>query len=489
MIDGILHFLSAEFLYSTVVLLLIFLLSRLFSKQPPLFLHGLWLLVLVRAVLPPSLEFQFSLRSLFDLVAARLSPQHAMDAFFTGGLEMNTVPSFQITSAATNSGIDWRFLVLTIWCLGMLFVAALYFVKIRQYNTILKNAFDCRQPAVIKDVDFWRTEFGVKRMVRLVTSESHFSPFTKGIFKPVIFIPQQIIGTADCGLIASIIAHEMAHIKRKDAQLLKLQTFLQIIYFFNPAVWVANFRINYFRELICDGMVLSTGKIDKNIYGESLLNILNMRLSTPGHIQLHSGIGTSKLRSRIQNIMEGHKMKRNRSIFNLLSILAVALFVLPLANKGSAKVVFAPAIVTAGSPEFGLPLKSGEVKVKFGVLRETDDGARTKHIGIDIAAKKGTEVYAVQAGTVEKAIVPSKEKMNNGYGKYILINHGNGLKSLYSHLSEISVSEGAAVVLGQAIGTVGNSGKSTGPHLHFEMIKHGERVDPELYTDFGQLKK
>ena len=79
--------------------------------------------------------------------------------------------------------------------------------------------------------------------------------------------------------------------------------------------------------------------------------------------------------------------------------------------------------------------------------------------------------------------------MNNGYGKYILINHGNGLKSLYSHLSEISVSEGAAVVLGQAIGTVGNSGKSTGPHLHFEMIKHGERVDPELYTDFGQLKK
>lgn len=102
-------------------------------------------------------------------------------------------------------------------------------------------------------------------------------------------------------------------------------------------------------------------------------------------------------------------------------------------------------------------------------------GRRRFHDGLDIAANQGNGVFAYTDGRVVQA------GWNGGYGVSILIDHGNGLKTRYGHLSKISVRVGQRVQTGERIGAVGSTGNSTGPHLHFEVIKNGKTKNPLNY--------
>jgi murein DD-endopeptidase MepM/ murein hydrolase activator NlpD len=97
------------------------------------------------------------------------------------------------------------------------------------------------------------------------------------------------------------------------------------------------------------------------------------------------------------------------------------------------------------------------------------------HAGLDIAAPRGTPILAAAAGTIKSAGV-----MGN-YGRALIIDHGNGLSTLYAHCDRLLVSRGQRVVAGQKVALVGSTGKSTGPHLHFEVIINGRRRDPLDY--------
>ncbi|MBN2558578.1 MAG: peptidoglycan DD-metalloendopeptidase family protein, partial [Clostridia bacterium] len=94
------------------------------------------------------------------------------------------------------------------------------------------------------------------------------------------------------------------------------------------------------------------------------------------------------------------------------------------------------------------------------------------HTGIDIGAPQGSNILAVNAGTVVMA------GYSTGYGNKVVVDHGGGIMTLYAHASKILVSVGQGVEKGQVIALVGSTGWSTGPHLHFEVIKEGERVNP-----------
>ncbi len=95
------------------------------------------------------------------------------------------------------------------------------------------------------------------------------------------------------------------------------------------------------------------------------------------------------------------------------------------------------------------------------------------HSGVDIANKTGTAVTAADSGRVESVIY-----QNYGYGYHVIVNHGNGYKTLYGHLSKIGVSEGQNVSRGEVLGDMGSTGRSTGPHLHFEVLQNGARINP-----------
>jgi murein DD-endopeptidase MepM/ murein hydrolase activator NlpD len=115
---------------------------------------------------------------------------------------------------------------------------------------------------------------------------------------------------------------------------------------------------------------------------------------------------------------------------------------------------------------------TGTITSPFGWRSNPFGGAPEFHQGLDIAAPTGTTVTAAAGGTVIMA------QWYGGYGNYILIDHGGGYSTGYGHLSAIYVSTGQAVQRGQAIGAVGSTGQSTGPHLHFEIRIAGKPVDP-----------
>lgn len=103
-------------------------------------------------------------------------------------------------------------------------------------------------------------------------------------------------------------------------------------------------------------------------------------------------------------------------------------------------------------------------------------GEYKNHGGTDIGASYGSAIYAADGGTVATVGYDA-----NGYGNYVMINHGNGVQTLYAHMSSVAVSQGQSVSQGQVIGYVGSTGLSTGPHLHYEMYVDGSRVNPENY--------
>jgi murein DD-endopeptidase MepM/ murein hydrolase activator NlpD len=118
----------------------------------------------------------------------------------------------------------------------------------------------------------------------------------------------------------------------------------------------------------------------------------------------------------------------------------------------------------------------GPITSGFGSRTDPVTGATAYHAGLDIGAPCGTPIKAAGTGNVISAGFNS-----GGYGNMTLINHGNGLSTLYGHQSSIIVSAGQSVTQGQVIGYVGSTGKSTGCHLHFEVRVGGNPVDPSGY--------
>lgn len=123
------------------------------------------------------------------------------------------------------------------------------------------------------------------------------------------------------------------------------------------------------------------------------------------------------------------------------------------------------------------PTAGGEITSYFGGRSNPFGGyGRDWHPGIDIANYYGAPVYAAASGYVQQA------EWYGGYGRYILISHDYGIKTAYGHMSSLAVSAGSYVQKGEIIGYVGSSGYSTGPHLHFEVIKSGQQVNPLNYV-------
>lgn len=123
----------------------------------------------------------------------------------------------------------------------------------------------------------------------------------------------------------------------------------------------------------------------------------------------------------------------------------------------------APTNALAGSGRFGWPTDASRVTQWFW----------WGHQAVDIAGPVGTNIYAADSGWVETA-----GWSNVGYGYHVVINHNNGFRTLYAHLSQYWVTPGQNVVRGQPIGAIGITGRSTGPHLHFEIRYGGQLLDP-----------
>lgn len=147
---------------------------------------------------------------------------------------------------------------------------------------------------------------------------------------------------------------------------------------------------------------------------------------------------------------------------------------------GTKNVYVTSAPQNASSSGFKWPLGILGVETsKYGAIR--NNGTKV-HLGVDIGVPEGTSVIAVKGGVVTEA------KYDSNYGYYVVIDHGNGLKTRYAHNKRNVVSVGQEVAAGQLVALSGNTGRSTGPHLHFEVILNGNRVNPGNYLNLNKIR-
>ena len=123
----------------------------------------------------------------------------------------------------------------------------------------------------------------------------------------------------------------------------------------------------------------------------------------------------------------------------------------------------------------GRPIVKGWMSSRFGRRSDPFTGRITWHNGVDFAGKKGSDIISVAAGVVTWSADRS------GYGEMVEVNHGSGFSTRYGHAEKLLVKAGDVVKKGQVIAHMGSSGRSTGPHVHFEVYKHGRPVDPASY--------
>jgi murein DD-endopeptidase MepM/ murein hydrolase activator NlpD len=190
---------------------------------------------------------------------------------------------------------------------------------------------------------------------------------------------------------------------------------------------------------------------------------------------------------RIPNI-DGipHKVKKGDSLTKIASFYKVPLDVIldvndiKTENIREGETVFIPGgrmndvdLRLSMGDLFRHPLSAWIITSRYGMRKDPISGNLAFHTGIDLRADTGTPVYAAMDGVI--SVVGN----NRIYGQHILISHDNGYKTFYAHLSAFSVKQGEKVSLGKKIGAVGNTGYSTGPHLHFGIYnKNGKNINP-----------
>jgi len=135
---------------------------------------------------------------------------------------------------------------------------------------------------------------------------------------------------------------------------------------------------------------------------------------------------------------------------------------------------------TAAQMPLAMPVRATHVSSGFGVRRDPFLNRPAFHSGVDFVAEAGSTVRATAPGIVVEA------GWSGGYGEMVEIRHANGVSTRYGHLSEILVTVGAKVAAGAPIGRVGSTGRSTGPHLHYETRRDGNAVNPALYLAAGR---
>ncbi|AXT56019.1 hypothetical protein D1815_09740 [Aquimarina sp. AD1] len=288
-----------------------------------------------------------------------------------------------------------------------------------------------------------------------------------------IFIPKNKTNE----IASAVIEHEKAHIKLWHTADLILTEIYVVIFWFNPFSYFFRKSIRSVHEFQADSFVLNT-QIKKSYYLELLISTLQTRQTK----KLHSYFNHSLIKKRIDMITKTNS--NQKSIFRYILLLPIFMILLTafIKPKFDDKNIVDNIIeeeMKVEIPPSIFPIENGSKDNITAVYGKTHKHPLLKkkviHKGIDIRAKIGTSVLATEDGTVSVA----KDKGN--WGNLIVITHANGYETWYAHLDSFEVTENQKVNKGQVIGKTGNTGLSTGPHLHYEVKLNGKNMDPMDY--------
>jgi murein DD-endopeptidase MepM/ murein hydrolase activator NlpD len=352
--------------------------------------------------------------------------------------------------------------------------------------------------------------------IRLIQSQLSHSPFVYGIFSYTIVIPKNF-AAMPLEQQKLLLAHELTHAKRHDPIAVFIYRLCCSIFWFNPFLKGIEKGFTNAMEISCDADVLKTLPNKKSDYARALLSSLKLyqtqlNMSTLTHFSDPKHEKTI-FETRIREAMAFNSKNKFEILQKLLLLTVfILLGVSSFITKATLNIEQIAHDVNGLNDLKGLkPIKEALTISNFdNVNQEAVDlvsldlqikglkpvkeawissnyeevnvfRGEKPHQGIDFAAKKGTEITASFSGVV---LIANDTSLHKNYGKVILIRHAdNDMQSLYAHLDSFKVTSGQSVKIGDVIGTVGSTGRVTGPHLHFELIKHNKRLNPNKYLN------
>lgn len=456
-----------ECLLVTFVFAIVWLLCKLPWVTSPHLRMGLWHLVWLRFFLPVDFGWNLGLHNWTRPLQQTLLP--LTSAPFFEGTDALEVPASASPFAPGVAVFLWVSIFL--YAAMVLLLLGRFYRRRYHIHRLLSFAQPVSDAVASNYLNTWCARFKIRRKVRLVTAHLGCAPFTLGWRKPIVFIPQRLLVHSRDAL-DSVIGHEVAHIKRFDDIWLQVLHFARAFFFFHPVAHACFRACELERERLCDALVLRHGSGDAIAYGRSLLKVTRLFAADMGAVP---GISPAahqlaiRIRSLSAYVRSGIHPWRTA-----LVLVFFAWLLLPLAG---AQTGFSRK--GAGQKTWIHPLPLSRPTSGFGDRRNPFSGEKAFHKGIDLPAPQGTEVLAPAGALVQEATVSYKD--GEAYGTVVVLDHGDGWVTLFSHLDRLSVEKGQRVNQGQVVAWVGMTGKTTAPHLHFEMWKDGAPVDPQLF--------
>lgn len=357
-----------------------------------------------------------------------------------------------------------------------------------------------------------KREMGIKVELPVVRTRAVKTPALYGLFRPRVLLPVNIEKQIDENELRFIFFHELSHLKRKDILTFWVMSFIKILYWFNPIIWYGLHQMRQDCEISCDALALS--HVDYNDckkYGQTIIHLLQNATEPVKYIGVAGMLGTKKqLKRRMKMIALFKKNAYKLSLASIVILLLMGCVFLTNAKEDTTEQdsnIKDNQGIEVEATNLSEPAKEDskaetdevqEVELKEGVKKEmiwplpastkitspfgwrVHPKLNTKklHTGTDIAAEEGKSIVAAADGTV---ILSGQ---HGAYGNTIIIDHGDGIVTLYGQCSELVAKKDQKVKAGDEVAKVGSTGMSTGPHLHFEIRKDSEAVDPfEGYID------
>lgn len=451
-----LNSLQASFLVLVILLFKLILGGYL----PARFHYGVWFLLIIKLAVPLSLA---SPLSLFNWLPAAFSTPvpYPSSRAGTAALQVDVPlqpPHFvahpdTYTYMPEEARFFWFGPLSFLWLLGVIVFAVATAWSARSFSARKLDMQPVHDIAILQLYASCKKQLDIAASIPLSISSAVTSPALLGIWRPRILLPALFLEKLDADELRHIFLHELCHYKRHDIAVNGLAHALLILNWFNPLMWYAVFRMRQDQEVACDAMTLAClRESEVTAYGYTMVKALEL-YANPQQSALTAGFASSKkyIKRRIHMIRRFQRTTYAWATFSISAIIALGAFTLTGAQETWGK-----------EPLFHLPV-AGEV-VSGG-----------EQYAISIMNKEGTPVKASAAGTVIKAAYDAKS------GNHVVVAHEDGYQTVYAHLEKLEVEQGALVAQDQLIGLLGSTGRSTGPHLLFQMTKDGAPVDPLKY--------
>ena len=299
----------------------------------------------------------------------------------------------------------------------------------------------------------WAERAGINAVPRVMEVEHLASPFTAGIQESRIYLPRHLIGKGHEDM---IIAHESIHIARGDQVTRPFERAVADLLWFSPFAWMARRRLDYLREASCDAKTIALTGSPK-AYARALVDVARQQIEgAPLPVAAFILRDKGSLKRRVSSVMNAPNPSPARMswVAGVAALLAVPLALAQGIRANGPSDVFTHPIVIAG-----------KISGTFGERKDPFTGKMSWHKGIDIAGELGEPVMTPAPGKVVFA------DYKPGYGNTVLLELADGRRLLFSQLKKFKVKKGSMIEAGEYVGLLGESGRSTGPHLHFEVLK------------------